>query len=254
MLVSVKLRLVAYRTLMLIVAIRIAFDGKPAPISNLSDLASRTADRPLSVPDQLPAFTAPSNQPRFTESSIYPDLHTNVDVHAMEFSQEPISTERSQHTIDVHGPNSPFRHWTLMRQYVKDLMNDELVAYNTTVEKAEKTGCAWQLTLRTPIDNHDYWWTEEFDAVVVASGHFSVPFIPQTEGLQEFEDTRPGSVLHSKHYRGRDQFRNKVRRIKNTFHSGTDRLSSVSLSSVPQSQLQTSPSISPALRNHPSTP
>jgi cation diffusion facilitator CzcD-associated flavoprotein CzcO len=51
---------------------------------------------------------------------------------------------------------------------------------------------------------------ETFDAVVVASGHYWVPYVPDIEGLDQFEKTRPGSVVHSKHFRGRDLFHGKV--------------------------------------------
>ena len=55
------------------------------------------------------------------------------------------------------------------------------------------------------------WWTEEFDAVVVASGHYWVPYVPHIDGLEELERSRPGSVVHSKHFRGRDALKGKVR-------------------------------------------
>ena len=38
---------------------------------------------------------------------------------------------------------------------------------------------------------------EEFDYVVVATGHFSTPNIPYFEGLEEF----PGRVLHAHDFR-----------------------------------------------------
>ena len=68
-----------------------------------------------------------------------------------------------------------------------------------------------KVTLRKEGQQGDYWWAEWFDAVVVASGHYWVPYIPAIEGLEAFEKARPGAVLHSKHFRGRDQFRGKVR-------------------------------------------
>ncbi|OBR03378.1 Thiol-specific monooxygenase [Colletotrichum higginsianum IMI 349063] len=64
----------------------------------------------------------------------------------------------------------------------------------------------WKLTLRQsdPASSTDSWWEERFDALVVASGHYSVPYIPPTPGLAAFAASRPpGSVIHSKHYRGR---------------------------------------------------
>ncbi|CAI4217791.1 unnamed protein product [Parascedosporium putredinis] len=121
-------------------------------ISSLSDLASRTADKPLAIPAQLPAQTPKVEQPRFAESSIYPYLETNVHSIPMEFSQEPLPAERSQRSIAVHGADTPFRHWSVMQRYIQGLVQrrgyEDFVSYDTTVELAEKVGGEWKLTLR----------------------------------------------------------------------------------------------------------
>lgn len=132
----------------------------------------------------------------------------------MQFSQEPIPDERSQRSIELHGADTPFRHWDVMRRYIKSLVDrngyPHLISYSTTVERAEKIGSEWKVTLRKEGKEHDYWWVEWFDAVVVASGHYSVPYIPSIPGLEQFEKSRPGSVVHSKHFRGRDLYKDKV--------------------------------------------
>lgn len=180
----------------------------------MAGLAARTADPPLPIPERLPAQTPKAEQPRFTESSVYPYLETNVDAIPMEFSQEPFPSEKSERSIAIHGADTPFRHWGHVRRYIQGLVErngyQDFVSYNTTVERVEKVGAEWKVTLRKEGQSGDYWWTEWFDAVVVASGHYWVPYIPAIEGLEAFEKARPGAVLHSKHYRGRDQFRGKV--------------------------------------------
>lgn len=132
----------------------------------------------------------------------------------MQFSQEPIIGDASELSIGVHGKDTPFRHWSIMRKYIESLVNrrgyQDLVSYDTTVELAEKIGREWKLTLRKSGEKTDYWWTEWFDAVVVASGHYSVPYIPHIPGLAELAKGKPGSVLHSKQFRGRDAFQGKV--------------------------------------------
>jgi len=86
------------------------------------------------------------------------------------------------------------------------------VELNTTVELAEKVGDEWVLTLRkaTPEGEKNYWWQETFDAIVVASGHYSVPNFPFIEGIIEFERNWLGSVEHSKLFRGPEKYRGKV--------------------------------------------
>jgi cation diffusion facilitator CzcD-associated flavoprotein CzcO len=49
----------------------------------------------------------------------------------------------------------------------------------------------------------------EFDAVVVASGHYNMPRVPDIPGLQEWKRSFPDRVMHSKGYRSPVQFKNK---------------------------------------------
>ncbi|KAF5017533.1 hypothetical protein F66182_10534 [Fusarium sp. NRRL 66182] len=189
-------------------------DTSPPPaISDLARLADRTADEQLPIPESLPALVPKYTQPRHEESSLYPYLETNVDTSTMEYTQEPIPVIRSERSIGMHGPETPFRHWKVMRDYVAGILErnhyEDLVSYNTTVEHAEKVGDEWKVVLRKQGKEKDYWWTETFDAVVVASGHYWVPYIPAIEGLDQLEKTRPGSVVHSKHFRGRDSYQEK---------------------------------------------
>jgi hypothetical protein len=44
-------------------------------------------------------------------------------------------------------------------------------------------------------------WDQDFDAVVVASGHYHTPRVPDTPGLAEWKRRFPGRVQHSKRYR-----------------------------------------------------
>jgi cation diffusion facilitator CzcD-associated flavoprotein CzcO len=145
-------------------------------------------------------------------------LETNVDASIMEFSQEPIPIERSAISIARHGTDTPFRPWQTIQQYVQGLVDrkgyQDLVSYNTTVELVSKVNGEWEVVLRKSGGESDYWWKEYFDAVVVANGHYSVPYIPEIKGLDEFERRRPGSVIHTKAYRGRDAYRGKVSRTE----------------------------------------
>lgn len=189
---------------------RIGDTSPPPTLTGFEALANRTADQAVSVPSTLPAVTPKLEQPRFSESSVYPYLETNVDSLAMEFSQEPIPAERSAWSVATHGPDTPFRPWRVMRQYVEGLLGrrgyEDVFSYGTTVERVDKAGSEWVLTLRRSGQTSDCWWTERFDAVVVASGHYAVPYVPAIAGLDDFEKQRPGSVLHSKQYRGRQAF------------------------------------------------
>lgn len=189
--------------------------AQPPHLSDFKGLADRAADPPVPIPEHLPAsgIAAPSQQ-RFTDSSIYPYLETNVQDLSMQFSLEPIPAAKSDLSVSLYGPSTPFRSWTLLRQYVGDVIEATgrggLVSYDTTVELVEKVGAEWWVILRKP-EGHlgDRWWVETFDAVVVASGHYNVPYVPDIQGLEDMQRKLPGSVLHSKYFRGRDQFKGK---------------------------------------------
>ncbi|KAL4926884.1 uncharacterized protein BDV17DRAFT_268144 [Aspergillus undulatus] len=190
--------------------------AEPLDIDNLS---SRTADKPVEIPDNLPRYAPALAVHRYTDSHIYPGLHTNVDASVMEYSgaQERIPEIRSDWSVGLHGPDTPFRHHRVICQYVEDLLNrngyQDLVEYNTTVERAVKDTRTntWVLTLRRAGKEGklDYWWTETFDALVVASGHYHVPYVPPIPGLKEFAQRYPRSVEHAKQYRGPKKYQGK---------------------------------------------
>ncbi|PBP27216.1 flavin dependent monooxygenase-like protein [Diplocarpon rosae] len=197
---------------------------------DLEKIANRTADESLPVPPGLPTTTPHHTQYRFSETSIYPALETKIDAFAMSFSHEPFPEERSTLNIKRHGIESPFRHWKAVEGYLQNLLNrngyQEFVTYQTTVElvhKDDESG-KWVLTLRQPLENgkEDKWWTESFDAVVVASGHYTVPFIPDTPGLAELVDNFPDVVEHSKAWREPEKYRGKRTVVVGASISGPD--------------------------------
>ena len=101
---------------------------------------------------------------------------TNVPSIAMSFS-------------DIPFPYGPFVPHYIPRQYIESYVShhqiDNLISFNTTVEDVSKITSSpahyekWKLTLRKHDDlrNVDEWWEEEFDAVILANGHYSVPFV-----------------------------------------------------------------------------
>lgn len=135
----------------------------------------------------------------------------------MSFTQEPIPEVLSKRTLEQYGGKAPFRHREVIREWVENIFLDKghqnLIEFNTTVEHVEKKGEEWVLTLRKilPGSIKNYWWQEVFDALVVASGHYSLPYIPNIPGIVEYEAKFPGRIRHSKHFRSTDDFKGKVR-------------------------------------------
>ena len=60
--------------------------------------------------------------------------------------------------------------------------------------------------------------TEKFDYLVVASGHFAVPYIPEYKGMSSF----PGRILHSHDFRDAEEFRGKDLIVLGSSYSAED--------------------------------
>lgn len=175
---------------------------------------------PAHFPCETPRRTdQDGRQARFADTGAHPNLHSNLPPSIMCFSQEPIPEVVSASSLARYGPDAPFRHREVMRQWVEDVFAREnhggLVEYGTTVELAEFRDDEWVLTLRKPSSDprKDRWWRESFDKLVVATGHYYLPYIPTIPGLAEYTERYPGRIKHSKHYRTAEEFRNKVRSV-----------------------------------------
>ncbi len=92
---------------------------------------------------------------------------------------------------DLPFPYGPFVPHYIARQYVENYFSahktDEFLVLDTTLEDLSSVPAAeggdgeprWKLTLRRhdPVRRVDVWWEEVFDAVVLANGHYSVPYV-----------------------------------------------------------------------------
>jgi len=105
---------------------------------------------------------------------------TNVPDIAMSFSDARFA----------YGPFAPY--W-VPRQYIENYFSihktDSYLVLNTTVEKLTRIQPSskggedrWRLVLRKyePATHVDIWWEEEFDAVILANGHYSIPYVRET--------------------------------------------------------------------------
>jgi cation diffusion facilitator CzcD-associated flavoprotein CzcO len=199
----------------------------PASIPSLAALQTelRVSDPPVPIPNVLPAVTEITRDVndhaiRYSDSAIHEHLHSNITPEIMSFTQEPIPGTLSEYTVKNYGANSPYRHHTIIREYLEGIFNrvpfpgtgglQKALSLSTAVERAVKEAGEWVLTLRQEREGRNYWWRERFDALVVASGHYNVPWLPDIPGLVEFDVKFPGVVVHSKHFRKAEEYRGKV--------------------------------------------
>ncbi|KAK4104973.1 FAD/NAD(P)-binding domain-containing protein, partial [Parathielavia hyrcaniae] len=107
-------------------------------------------------------------------------------------------------------------------EYAKDIRH--LIQFSTRVN---------DIRLRA-VDGKDQWDVDTeclktgksksatYDAVVVASGHYSAVYIPNVKGIREFHEAHPSVISHSKHYRNPEPLTNKKVVVVGNAASGLD--------------------------------
>ncbi|KAJ6014895.1 hypothetical protein N7540_009486 [Penicillium herquei] len=199
------------------------YDSDPGRPFNLSPgKLPPDVDAPSEIPSSLPISTPHSEKERYEKTPIYESLTTNVPDIAMSYFDLPFA----------YGPFVP--HW-VPKQYIENYFSnhrtDRYLITNTTVEDVVKldegnldSSPGWRLTLRrfNAVTLLDEWWQEEFDAVVFANGHYSVPYVPHVTGLEEYMTKYPGRVMHSKQFRSAPDFKQKRVIIIGNSSSGQD--------------------------------
>ncbi|KAJ5881320.1 dimethylaniline monooxygenase [Penicillium subrubescens] len=165
------------------------------------------------IPKKLPQFASPSPEDTTARTGIYDALDSNVGSKAMAFTHRPFPSVNSALSVKQFGHSNPTHPFRTIAGYLEDLFKDyyHLASFNTTVEKVEKQEGKWILTLRQSghvrnDEPKDYWWQEEFDAVIVASGHYSAPLVPEIPGLENAVSTHPAKFEHSKAYRSQNDY------------------------------------------------
>ncbi|KAK6347097.1 hypothetical protein TWF696_007176 [Orbilia brochopaga] len=159
-------------------------------------------DEPVLDADAHPVFLSP----------MYDTLETNIPKGMMAFNQFPFDDELQ--LFPKHEDVNKY-----VQEYSKDLTH--LTRFNRRIIRvAQRSNMKWEIRSEDVITHE----TEEeiFDAVVVATGHYNVPYIPPIAGLEEYEEQHPGSILHSKYFRTADGYENKKVIVVGNSASGVD--------------------------------
>lgn len=177
---------------------------------------TNSAPKQEAVPAELPRLLPPSPEDTTARTGIYEGLDSNVGAEAMSFTHTPFPEVNSAVSTRHFGRSNPTRPFRVITRYLEDLFKDyhHLASLNTTVVKVEKRNGKWNLTLRQTghfvgSEAREYWWEEQFDAVIVASGHYNVPLIPDVVGLETAFKLHPTKFEHSKSFRNADDYVNK---------------------------------------------
>ncbi|KIW03317.1 uncharacterized protein PV09_05528 [Verruconis gallopava] len=158
-----------------------------------------------------------SNECQFL-SPIYERLETNIPKSLMGYSDTPWADH-----LQVFPRHEDVQEY--LEAYGAELIPSiKFMTQVTRVTPAEDD--SWLLEYKDLHTKKAH--AETFDAVVVATGHFSVPYVPEIEGLAEWNQRHPGSVSHSKYFRAPEPFKEKKVVVIGSSASGLDIASQIS--------------------------
>ncbi|RHZ66725.1 putative FAD dependent oxidoreductase [Aspergillus thermomutatus] len=163
----------------------------------------------------------PSVQPSRAEQ--YADAASDVRDKSVREHAPPgnnVSTPLMRTKLNAWPRGTPdFVSHVVMKEYIQDTSKkagvDGATIYGARVKKLRKEQDRWEVTWSTLREDErsevvqEEEQSEAFDAVVVASGHYHAPRIPEFPGLPEAKALWPSRILHSKGYRRPDEFESK---------------------------------------------
>ena len=139
---------------------------------------------------------------------LYDRLETNIPRSLMGFSDQ-----------DWPQDSQLFPKHETVTEYIEKYSEDvkHLISFQTQVLSVEQVEGSdndlerWLVKTQTIVAGNEGQVTEGvYDAVVVASGHFSVPYVPQIKGMQEWSQKWPGVVSHSMYYKRPEDYQDQV--------------------------------------------
>ena len=146
-------------------------------------------------------------------NSMYRYLWSNGPKECLEFADYTFD-EHFKQPIPSFPPREVLYDYILGRAKNGNLK--KYIKFSTTVSNVNFNGSQFELTSINKKENKVA--KEIFDYVVVSTGHFSVPYIPEYEGMKSF----PGRILHGHDFRDAEEFRNKDVVVLGSSYSAED--------------------------------
>ncbi|KAJ6590457.1 FAD/NAD-P-binding domain-containing protein [Mycena vulgaris] len=156
---------------------------------------------------------------------VWHNLHTNSPAVITELPDVKYSADTpwvlSTHDIQRHVRAYASFHNLNANDYPTSSSAPQVTSYSTRVEKLEKLESTqtWRLTLRRlerlPETKQikAQWWTEDFDSLVIATGPYVSPHVPDIEGILGWSKASAAgqySLYHSQSYRRPERYQNKT--------------------------------------------
>ena len=188
----------------------------------LFDVPSTNPNRGPETPVPVDGSDASTSRSPIFLSPLYECLETNIPRSLMRYAE-----------MDFNERIQLFPNHNDVQQYLEHYAEDvrDVVRFSTQV--TEVSFCEDNDAADSPTEARR--WAVEaihlptgstnidtYDAVVVGSGHFSVPYIPDIPGIVEWNVAFPGSISHSKYYRVPGNFSGRKVVVVGNSASGLD--------------------------------
>lgn len=141
--------------------------------------------------------------------AMYKDLETNIPKEVMMYNKTPFG-EALQ--------TFPTRDNVLKYVQAYGEPVSSVVKLNADVTAVQKVGRVWTVTYTK--DSQEY--TQTFDAVVICTGHYDLPYIPEVLGIEQWAARYPNSISHSKYYNDPADFAGQTVLVIGNSASGLD--------------------------------
>jgi cation diffusion facilitator CzcD-associated flavoprotein CzcO len=173
-------------------------------------IPSTTPHVPLAKPIWPKGAKAP-----ISSNPMYEQLNTNIPKDLMAFNDQPFPASNllfpSRQNVQEYliKYSQDIRHLIHFSTQVVDVRSQ-------LVDGIDK----WEVMSKSTITGSSQ--KNMYDAVFVASGHYTVPYVPSVPGMNEFKAMFPDAITHSKIYRSPQRFANKKVLVIGSGPSGQD--------------------------------
>ena len=148
-------------------------------------------------------------------SGMYQNLWVNLPKECMEFADYPFEKHFGQ-------PTTSFPPRTVLTDYIRGYAEQnnirQYIQFHTVVRWVSYSDKKKKFNVLMKDLKQDKMRSEEFDYVIVATGHYSAPKIPYVAGIETFS----GRILHSHEFRSAKEFIDKHILIIGNGISGQD--------------------------------
>ncbi|WP_037859508.1 NAD(P)/FAD-dependent oxidoreductase [Streptomyces sp. SCSIO 75703] len=148
-------------------------------------------------------------------SSMYRNLWSNGPKEALEFADYTFD-EHFGRPVSSYPPRPVL--WDYIAGRLKKTNVRDFIRFETVVRWTEYDAEREVFTLSVEHLPTGETTTEEFDHVVVASGHFTFPNVPQFPGIETF----PGLIVHAHDFRGAEGFQGQDILVVGSSYSAED--------------------------------